>query len=106
MYSCVRSCNVCIHVYQMRFKFVSYELVLESRGGKKGRFQWKETVKASLNIRLVRFGLVMSVDQEHRNGMDHIASAPIHYDSSRPHNYAYHCIKRMNVTSLLLSMCE
>jgi hypothetical protein len=75
---------------------VSYELVLESAAVRQDRFPWEETVKASINIRLVRIGLVISVDWEHGTGMDHIAPAPTTY----PMIYVSHitmlaCIKRI-----------
>ncbi len=38
-----------------------------------GRFAWEEAVKASINIQVVRIGLVISVDWEHETRMDHIA---------------------------------
>jgi hypothetical protein len=44
-----------------------------------GRFPCKEAVKASINIQLMRIGLVISVDWEHGTGMDHIAPSPTAY---------------------------
>jgi hypothetical protein len=41
-----------------------------------GRFLWEEVVKASINIQMVRIGLVISVDWEQGTGMDYIAPAP------------------------------
>jgi hypothetical protein len=37
-------------------------------------FPWEEAVRVSINIWLVRVGLVISVDQEHGTEMDHITS--------------------------------
>jgi hypothetical protein len=39
----------------------------------------EEMVKVSVNIQLVRIGLVILVDREHGIGMDHIVSAPTKY---------------------------
>ncbi len=54
---------------------VSYEFALESGAAKAGRFPWNETVKVSINIWLVRIGLVISVDWEHGTGMDYTTPA-------------------------------
>ncbi len=43
---------------------------------KKGSFPWEKAVRAPINTRLVRVGLVISVDREHGTWMDHIAYAP------------------------------
>jgi hypothetical protein len=37
-------------------------------------FWWKEVVRVTINIELVRVGLVISVDQEHGTGVNHIVS--------------------------------
>jgi hypothetical protein len=39
-------------------------------------FPWEEAVKASINVRQVRVGLVISVDREQGARMDHITSVP------------------------------
>ncbi len=39
-------------------------------------FSWEEAVKASINVRQVRVGLVISVDGEQGARMDHITSVP------------------------------
>jgi hypothetical protein len=55
-------------------------LMLSSRA----TFLWEEAVRASMNIWLIRVGLLISVVQEHGTGRDHIVSAPAtHPDSSR-----------------------
>jgi hypothetical protein len=48
-----------------------------------GRFPWEETVKASINIQLVRTRIVIQVDREHGTGTDHIAPAPTTYSVTR-----------------------
>ncbi len=47
--------------------------------------------RGSINIQLVRAGLVISVSQEHGTGMDHIVSAPA---TSRDLSRLYHCVNR------------
>jgi hypothetical protein len=44
-----------------------------------GRFPWEETLKASVNIQLVRIGLVTPVNREHGIGLNHIAPAHTTY---------------------------
>jgi hypothetical protein len=44
-----------------------------------GRVPLGEVVKASINIQLVRIGLVISVDREHGTRMDLIPLAPTTY---------------------------
>ncbi len=62
-------------------------------------------MKVSLDIGLVRNGLVISVDWEHGTGMDHTAPA-----TSTPVTQVGHTTMlanvEMDVTSLLLSMCK
>jgi hypothetical protein len=70
-----------------------------------GRFLWKEVVKASINIQMVRIRLVISVDWEQGTGMDHIAPAPTAYPVTQEgYNtvLCFLCINRMNATSPLL----
>jgi hypothetical protein len=49
--------------------------VLESGAARQARISREETVTASINIQLVRIGLVISVDWQHGTGMNHIAPA-------------------------------
>jgi hypothetical protein len=39
-------------------------------------FPWGEAMRASITIRLVRAGLVISVEREHGTETDHIVSTP------------------------------
>ncbi len=48
--------------------------IWDSQNGVK--FLGEETIKASINIQLMRVGLVISVDQDYETWMDHIVSAP------------------------------
>ncbi len=56
----------------------------------------KEARKASINIQLVRNGLVIPVDCEHGTGMEHIVSANNHKPcySNRPHCNVYDIAKK------------
>jgi hypothetical protein len=66
MYPCVL--NVTIHV--------PYDLTLKSGTAREADSHWEETMKASINIQLVRIGLVISVDWEPGTGVVHIAPSP------------------------------
>ncbi len=60
-----------------------------------GRFPWEEMVKVSVNIQLVRIGLVTSVDWEHGTTMDCITPAPTKYPLTQVgYKCACHFIKR------------
>jgi hypothetical protein len=55
----------------------------------RGTFSWEEAVRAFINIQLVRVGLLMFVDREHKTRMDHVClHRPHSCDSIR----LYHCV--------------
>ncbi len=65
---------------EWHYKTISFVLALESRAARQDRFPWEETVKQSINIQLVRNGLVILVDCSKLGvRMDHIVPASTTY---------------------------
>ncbi len=62
-------------------------------------------MKASINIQLVRIGLVMSVDWEHGTGMDNIAPAPTTYPSTQVSYYTMLATYKKNECHQSINVC-
>jgi hypothetical protein len=60
-------------------------------------------MRASINIQLVRVGLVISVDQEHETWMDHILSAPVTLLSLKKVIY---CVDRFRLRKNATVLCS
>jgi hypothetical protein len=85
-------------------KSVSYKLALES-GTARQADSHGGTVKASINVQLVKIRIVLSVDWEYGTGMDYIAPASTKYPMTQGVYYIVSAMNKKNECHLSMNVC-